>query len=81
MAKNIVGFLVSKWMRQNIAERLASLLLFLIHFTNGFIAISSKWFSKMAKWLHLIDEMFDNFKFESNSFQSRSVIYLTIVID
>ena len=49
VAKNIVGFLVSKWMRQNIAGRLASVLLFLIHFTNGFIAISSKWFSKMAK--------------------------------
>ena len=47
--ENFVGFLVSKWMRQNIAGRLASVLLFLIHFTNGFIAISSKWFSKMAK--------------------------------
>ena len=76
-----MGFLVSKWMRQNIAERLASLPLFLIHLTNGFIAISSKWFSKMAKWLHLIDEMFDNFEFESNSFQSRSVIYQIYIFD
>ena len=78
---SVKGFLVSKWMRQNNAGRLASVLLFLIHFTNGFIAISSSWFSKMAKWLHLIDEMFDNFEFESNLFQSHSVIYLTVIID